>query len=270
LAGYIWRSNQDRNILLKVSCKRLMDTKLYQSMAYDQDRHWWFMARRKIISSVIDTIGLPKNSRILEIGCGPGGNLRMLKQYGLVEAIEKDKFSREYARRLTGIIVQEGSLPDDVDKLENKFDLICLFDVLEHIEQDIQALTAIRTLLRNSGTLLITVPAHQWLYGPHDMTHHHFRRYSQKDVAKKSTEARFSIRKIGYFNFLLFPLFLIFRIIDKISSKPELIGNNIPSSLINTILYGIFSIEKYMLNFIALPFGASIIAILEKEQGAYP
>ena len=186
-----------------------MDPLIYQKMAHEQETHWWFKARREIISSVVATMGLTKNSRILEIGCGPGGSLKMLEKFGRIEAVEKDDFSRAYAQYSTGVKVVKGSLPDDIANIEKKFDLVCLFDVPEHIEQDIQALAAVRKLLKDNGCALITVPAYQWLYGQHDKCHHHFRRYSKLALLEKSKYAILFTKRIGYFNCLLFP-FLVF------------------------------------------------------------
>lgn len=246
-----------------------METQAYHNMASEQESHWWFMARREIISSVIASIGLTKKSKIIEIGCGTGGNLQMLEKYGQVEASEKNDFSRAYAQKTTGIKVREGSLPDNIDNLEGEFDLICLLDVLEHIDQDLQALLAVKKLLKKNGSLLITVPAYKWLYSAHDKSHHHFRRYSKQDIVEKSIRAKLIVERIGHFNCLLFPLLIMLRITDKISSSHKSRGNNTPSPIINIILYNIFRMEKSILKYTNLPFGSSLVAILKKEPEAH-
>jgi len=63
-----------------------------------------------------------------------------------------------------------------------KFDLVCLFDVLEHVEEDLQTLSNVRALLGDGGRVLITVPAYQWLWSAHDEFLH------QKAVYRADTQ----------------------------------------------------------------------------------
>ena len=241
-----------------------MEIEVYERMAAEQENHWWFRARREILSLLVKQLEPGDNARILEIGCGTGGNLRMLAGFGDVSAVEKDKSAREFARELTGINVLEGELPGALEKFEDKFDLICLFDVLEHVDEDIEALVRVKELLSNEGSIIMTMPAYQWLYGNHDREHHHFRRYNQRDIALLSAKTGLKISVISYFNTLLFPIILLARIVDKFRGHGRSTGSAVPVNIINEFLYQVFRLEKILLKYTVLPYGASIYSVLKK------
>ncbi|HEX3407969.1 MAG TPA: class I SAM-dependent methyltransferase, partial [Caulobacteraceae bacterium] len=91
-----------------------MDRLTYDRMRILQENHWWFRGRRSILTRLIGALELPKPARVLEVGCGPGGNLTMLRRFGDVVAMEPDAESRAYAADRMGVRVEAGFLPDDL------------------------------------------------------------------------------------------------------------------------------------------------------------
>ena len=240
-----------------------MDARAYHDMVYRQDEHWWFKARREILSEEIKDLNLRGDIKILEIGCGAGGNISMLQKFGEVYAVELDEYSREYAKMKMQVEVQPGSLPDNIPFSDNTFDLVCLFDVLEHVKQDDKALIAIQKILVPGGKLLITIPAHQWLFSTHDKILHHHRRYSWKGIVKILNYCNYSILRMSYYNTVLFPVVVIVRLMDLFIHTDKSTGSSIPSPWLNSILFSLFRFEKYILRHITLPYGASMIIVLE-------
>lgn len=244
-----------------------MDPNAYLEMADTESRHWWFLARRVLLSSIISRLTLPSDARILEIGSGTGGNLKMLSAFGQVTALEMDATARSIANKKTfdQFDIRAGFCPTDIPFTNEKFDLVCLFDVLEHIEEDFTTLVALKNLVADGGKILLTVPAYQWLWSRHDEFLHHKRRYSAPDLRKKLVAAGLRVDKISYFNTLLFPLAVTARFKDRLLGAASASGSGIPADPLNDLLYRIFSAERYLLEKLSLPFGVSLLAILHPE-----
>lgn len=246
-----------------------MEPSAYVQMSQVERVHWWYVARRDIIRQTIKSLNLPNNAKILEVGCGTGGNLSMLSEFGQVSAIEMDKNAIKIANDESAknkVDIQIGSMPNDNPFSEEQFDLIVLFDVLEHIELDQETLHALYACLKSGGNIVISVPAYQWLWGQHDVQLHHKRRYLKGEVIAKLGNAGFNIQNATYFNTLLFPLAAAIRFWEKLTKNTDVVGQKTPSNLINAVLTAVFRFERHLLKFINLPFGISILAIGKKEK----
>lgn len=240
-----------------------MERQTYDRMRVLEQTHWWFTARRDILASEIGRLPLPKPARILEVGCGPGGNLELLKTFGEVRAIEPDEESRAYAAERSGCIVEGGLLPDGLPDLGGPFDMVAAFDVVEHVDDDWGAVAALGGLLKPGGFLVTTVPAYQWMWSEHDAHHHHKRRYTLADYRKRFDRAGLKVRRATYFNSVLFPPIAAVRLAKNAAGlKGD--DEGLPSPALNGILRGLFGAEKALLKATDLPFGVSILVIGER------
>jgi hypothetical protein len=187
----------------------------------------------------------------------------MLMRFGRVAALEPDEFARSFATNRTGISIERGHLPDGIPSSLGTFDLVCLFDVLEHVEDDVAALAAIRPLLNPCARIILTVPAHQWLYGLHDESLHHMRRYSRPKLEEVIAAAQYTTSQLSYFNSLLFPLALIARGVDRFRGQAS--GSSLPLQPINKLLTQIFAAEAFLVTRHLLPIGLSLLAVIESK-----
>ncbi len=242
-----------------------MDRAVYERMASQEESHWWFVGRREIIRALIEReVTLSREPRLLEAGCGSGGNLPLLSRYGRVEGFESDPEARRLAAS-RGFSVSDGSLPDRVAEPDATYDFVGLFDVLEHVENDVAAVATLARKLKQGGTLLITVPAMPWLWSAHDVTHHHYRRYTAGSLKRVVSAAGQRVVRIGYFNSLLFPLAVVQR---GCSGRAGVRAptDKIPSSGINNLLSAIFRVERHWVGRVPTPFGLSLFAVVRAPQ----
>ncbi len=239
-----------------------MDDDAYRKMKNVEDAHWWFRARRRILGYTLKKLNLPDDARLLEAGCGSGGNLAMLARHGKVSAFESDKSSlllAEHRGRDLPVRVLGGSLPNDVPYQDELFDAVLLLDVLEHISEDGAALLALRKKLKPGGVIIVTVPAFMFLWSEHDTLHHHFRRYRTKQLASLAREAGFVSIRISYFNSILFPLVAIFRIAMRLGLRKGGDDLALPSPLVNRVLEAVFAFERFFIGRVPLLAGSSVL-----------
>jgi len=242
-----------------------MDAALYPQMAAVEDTHWWFAGRRAICERMLDRIGLPSDAVILELGCGTGGNFPMLARRGQLYAMDADESALGFAasRRLAKLA--RGSLPGEFPFAANRFDLVVMTDVLEHLDER-GSLCMVRSSLRPRGWLLMTVPALGWLWSEHDATHHHRRRYRAIELRRLLGDCGFAIDYLSYYNFLLFPAIAGVRLFQRLSAAAPNRANRkhdltMPSRFVNAVLLRLFSCERFVLGPFRPPIGVSLIAV---------
>jgi SAM-dependent methyltransferase len=227
--------------------------------------HWWFAGRRSIIETTIRRlIPLSDEATILEAGCGTGGNLRLLQSIGELHAFEFDEEARRRAESKSNIRIPFGALPAEVPDQGQNYDLIALFDVLEHVEEDSASLKALSVKLRDGGRILLTVPAYPWLWSRHDERHHHFRRYSKTTVSKAAREAGLRVEHAFYFNTFLFPVAVGLRAL-KMTFRRDTPDDEMPGPLMNALLRWLFTRERYLIGRVPMPVGLSVCAVLSKD-----
>ena len=241
-----------------------MERVVFERMAEQDQRHWWFVARRRILAEVVRrVVQPPKRARVLEVGCGTGHNLAMLGEFGKLDACELDAIARGMASDRLGRPVLEARLPDLSMFKAGSYDLIALLDVLEHVPDDLGSLKAIRRLLKPGGALVLTVPANKWMWSAHDVAHHHFRRYTKGELARLFRQAGYDIKLHSYFNTLLFPAVAAARLIGKLRGN-ETADDAMPGNRVNEILNKVFGSEAGLIGRLPMPFGVSLIAVLRR------
>lgn len=195
-----------------------MERQVYGQLYAMEDEHWWFRGRRAVIWALLGRARLPGSPRILDAGCGTGRNLR---EYGtLGEAVGVDPapdavaFCRE--RGLEG--VRQAGL-ERLPFEDGAFDLLMAFDVLEHVEDDVGAMQELRRVAAPGASLVVTSPAYRWLWSSHDTSHHHYRRYTLREIVRRAEWAGWQVEAASYFNALLLPPIALVRLAERLGFR---------------------------------------------------
>jgi SAM-dependent methyltransferase len=228
-----------------------------------EDRHWWYRGRRSVLERVVADLRLPARARILDAGCGSGRNMVELARHGTVTGIELSPTSVGLARERDAGEVVEGSvldMPFDADA----FDLAASLDVIEHLQDDLQALRELRRVVAPGGALLLTVPAYQWLWSGHDEINHHHRRYTRRSLQHTGEQAGWQQVRTTYFNSLLLPAAILLRVLDRFSRKTTESSLDlwVPPEPLNRLLELPLTLESAMIGRGGrIPAGLSLLAV---------
>ena len=243
-----------------------MQIDMYSTHFAVQKKHWWFVAKTRIVIDAISRYVRPNmTNRILDAGCGTGLMLSSLEQYGQTFGMDISPEAIAFCKTNFRGQIEKGHLPDNIPYKNLQFDLITSLDVIEHIDEDVKSLETLNSLLSPGGKLVLTVPANMNLWSYHDEINHHKRRYSLEELIQKMEQAGFKIDESTYFNTLLFPIIWMIRVKDKIFSIKRDNELEMPSPMINFFLKNIFGFEKYLIRFLGLPFGVSILVVASKK-----
>ena len=238
-----------------------MERIVYDRMAELDSRHWWYRARREILADlIVRRIAPSPGARILEVGCGTGHNLPMLGRFGPVDAIEIDPAARAIAARRLGRAVGASPLPE-LAGVGGGYALIAALDVVEHVLDDRAALQAMADRLAPGGKLLITVPAHPWMWSAHDVVNHHHRRYTRKALKAAVADAGLTLEMMSWFNSLLFPLAAAARIAGRLRGKEDS-DDALPPAPVNALFERLFALERHAIGRVPFPPGVSLVAII--------
>lgn len=239
----------------------------YTTMAEREQDYWWHVGRFAIIEQYM---GLalkghePKKPKILNIGAGTGGTIPSLEKFGEVHNADVSDDAIKYLKKrgYKADKVDSKTLPYKADT----FSVVGAFDVLEHIEHDVEALKEWMRVLKPGGKVVLTVPAYQWLWTQHDISLHHYRRHTKNSIHTKAKHAGLKPVKVSYAIVFSLPLVVGFRHLNKLLRRKvneETSYVTLPGWM-NSMFTALLKLEAKGHKFLSYPAGTSVVAILEK------
>ena len=245
-----------------------MQQHTYAIMNRVEDSHWWYVGRRRILESFLERIiekSKTEKPKILDVGCGTGGNLEMLAKFGAAEGVDVSDDALEFCHS-KGLKAHKG-LAEKLPFADESFNIVTALDVVEHLDDDVAGLQEMYRVLKTGGAALVFVPAFMWLWGVQDDVSNHRIRYTKKQIVERLRKAGFEIERATYANWTFFAPILAGRTLMKVTGiKPES-ENNVNVSALNGVFGSIFGAERLWLKNFDFPFGVSIV-IVAKKNGA--
>jgi SAM-dependent methyltransferase len=195
-----------------------MDRVEVQAMLNQEDRHWWYRGRRRIVCEELAQLPTGPTLRVLDAGCGSGRLLDELRDYGHVTGLDLNRDSVEIARSRGHEDVVQGPV-EQLPWEDETFDLVISLDMVEHTVDDRVTLRELRRVTRVGGCFLMTVPALRALWSSHDVFNNHHRRYDRKMMRKLAADTGWTIERMTYFNSLLLPPAAVVRLAQRIRHR---------------------------------------------------
>ncbi len=233
------------------------DPSFFDRIKKVEDNHFWFRIRRKWIFDRIREFA-PPPAKLIEIGCGMGNVSSFLAQKGYI-VTGCEYYPEAINKAWPGFQIIQGdanNLPFENDS----FDIVGLFDVLEHFQDDIAPLREAVRVLKKKGIAVITVPAKEDLWSWVDEVSLHKRRYTKERIKKNFMELRLTPLATEY---LFMSLYLPMKYMRRENKKGDDIFK--VNKTINTLLCCVFETERFISKVLPLPVGTSLIGVARKK-----
>ena len=252
-----------------------MEPAYYNEYYRNEREHWWFRARESILRDQMKRLiaegRIPARPRILNIGAATGRSSEWLGELGDVVSLEYDGDCCRLTRERTGLDIVEGTILD-LPWESGSFDVVCAFDVIEHVEDDAGGVAEMKRVCRKDGILFVTVPASPLLWSEHDEINHHFRRYRMQEL--KALFQGCDVLLGTGFNSVLFAPIAIHRVVRRLADRLSQSRNRPLQSdfsrsqfpMVDGLLETLFRSESLWLSRgIGLPWGVSAMIIARRS-----
>lgn len=236
-------------------------TALHESAA--GDRHVIDLASRRDAMTQVSQALPSGRGVIMEIGCSSGFLIKDLAnafpQAVVIGADVVKEPLYKLAKALPGVpLIRFDLLQCPLP--EACVDVLVMLNVLEHIEDDASALKNAFKLLKPGGSLIIEVPAGQYLYDSYDAQLHHFRRYAASELRLKLEAVGFVVSRRSHLGFILFPFFAAVKLINKMRKKSQIVVHKQAARTSSSafVAYAM-NLESRLSNLLSLPFGIRVL-----------
>ncbi|CUH88200.1 putative S-adenosylmethionine-dependent methyltransferase/MSMEI_2290 [Phaeobacter sp. CECT 5382] len=227
--------------------------------------HFWFEGRRRLVDLILSRDLEEKADVAVDLGCGAGESLSGWKKHAWqVIGIDghADLIAADFEDPTVSVMTADVA---DLPLADESADLVLALDVLEHVP-DRQALQEACRILSPGGTLLVAVPAYQWLWSYRDEDAGHLRRYSKRGLRQLIESAGLTVERIRWYQCLLFPMVIVARLLGRRGPRVRDLEDN-PPRLFNRLLLGINLFEVRLASLgIGMPFGSSILVTARKPD----
>lgn len=239
-----------------------------RELAELENTYWWHVAKRQLITKLLSRFA-PPPGLLVEGGIGSSRNLLEFSQLGydvsgfdvMPEAVE---LGRQKGLSRTAVHDLEQPWPVEANSLR----AVVLLDVIEHVAHPVTVLSHVKSSLRPDGSVIITVPAYQWMFSEWDRLLGHYRRYSPSMLRQQASAAGLKVTWMTHWNSFTFPAAVATRCWERMFSSRRTADFPRVSPRVNDLLLGAARLERRLLLKVGVPFGLSVVGVLQHAEPA--
>jgi 2-polyprenyl-3-methyl-5-hydroxy-6-metoxy-1,4-benzoquinol methylase len=256
-----------------------VDTAQFQLHADVEERHWWFTARREILCRLVRAVApAGQGATVVDVGCGTGANLAALASDYRCVGIDTSAEGIQLAQtRFPHVEFLHGFAPGDLGDVVRHIDVLLLTDVLEHVPDDFRLLSELLAAVPVGAHLIVTVPADEALWSPHDEAFGHYRRYDFPRFTRVWDDLPVTTRLVSALNSRLYPVVKGVRALNRLRGQSHGAAGTdfrVPAGPVNSLLRRTFAGESAVLLDVldgrrqrGYRRGVSLMAVLRRDEG---
>jgi ubiquinone/menaquinone biosynthesis C-methylase UbiE len=245
-----------------------MEVEEYARIAAAEDDHWWYRNTRALMAELLRP-WLKADQRILDAGCGPGGNGAWLAQHGRVVGVDLAREALEFVRARRSMTSPVQASAERLPFADGAFDIAVGITLLYTVRDDVAALGELARVLRAGGAVLLLEPAFPSLRRAHDVTVHGLRRYRRDELAGLAARSGLRVRRATYAYSFLAPPAAVLAVLERRRSRITRSGSDTGSDVERHALDRVFAplatSERRWLARHDLPVGTSVVVVATRD-----
>jgi SAM-dependent methyltransferase len=242
-----------------------MEVEEYARIAAAEDDHWWYRNTRALIAELLRP-WLGSDLRILDAGCGPGGNGAWLASHGRVIGVDLAREALEFVRERRPVTVPVLASAEVLPFEDGAFDVAVGITLLYTVRDDVAALAELARVLRPGGALLLLEPAFASLRRAHDVTVHGLRRYRRDELATLAERSGLRIRRSTYaYSFLAPPAAILAVVERRKTASGNDTGSDVERHALDRVFAPLAKAERRWLARHDVPVGTSAVVVATRD-----
>jgi ubiquinone/menaquinone biosynthesis C-methylase UbiE len=238
-----------------------MEIEEYARIAAAEDDHWWYRNTRALMADLLRP-WLADDQRILDAGCGPGGNGAWLRSHGQVVGVDVAQEALEFVRARRAETTPVRASAEQLPFEDGAFDVAVGITLLYTVNDDVAVLGELARVLRRGGAVLLLEPAFESLRRAHDVTVHGIRRYRRDELAGLAERSGLRVRRATYAYSFLAPAAAVLAVFERRGTQPpQDTGSDVDRRALDRAFAPLARVERRWLARHDIPVGTSVVLV---------